>query len=509
MEKRASDPMLKGKTIEQMVAICSEEWNSMDAERKRPYKDTAEELSRGQTEPSNHNEENMMEGKFDSMGNSMKAKRIKEMQKDGLLQLMQEDIIRTVKSDDATDFRFHIMAAHSWCKLDSEEYDLIPVEICMIEMSLKKGVIRKWLQKIDPGDLPTGYKAEMRLESDKNHKLWTDNVELTDSYGDIVNKLIEILSAKDHERYVGKDIDFTSEVEPPLNVKTAFQRRLLPIFCLEADIGDNQKMLRWLIKNSKPKIEVDFVFYHLEFLFQQLILLCPNNTSKLTIGAAEAYITRDVFLYLPAMSCGEHQELESCNCAGSRASRYAYVITDFCCQMYGIMPKEGAHLPHGVALGQIVVGDPHPSFMDETGNADCKSLMDANISFLADQQMAEAKRMDNIPEACRLNVEFPGGTNVHMMTPMWTKIPKDLQTDSNAKFEYLSVDEFFEKHGVQNFNFDMPGLSGVDTSIFTEPLYGSTTKNESGANESFSFLEKFFEDPTLKPILKTSIVREN
>jgi len=96
-----------------------------------------------------------------------------------------------------------------------------------------------------------------------------------------------------------------------------------------------------------------------------------------------------------------------------------------------------------------------------------------------------------------------------MMTPMWTRIPKDLQTDSNAKFEYLSVDEFFEKHGVQNFNFDMPGLSGVDTSIFTEPLYGSTTKNESGANESFSFLEKFFEDPTLKPILKTSIVREN
>ena len=39
----------------------------------------------------------MMEGKFDSMGNSMKAKRIKKMQKDGLLQLMQEDIIRTVK----------------------------------------------------------------------------------------------------------------------------------------------------------------------------------------------------------------------------------------------------------------------------------------------------------------------------------------------------------------------------------------------------------------------------
>ena len=60
--------------------------------------------------------------------------------------------------------------------------------------------------------------------------------------------------------------------------------------------------------------------------------------------------------------------------------------------MYGIMPREGAHLPIGVALGEIVVGDPYPSFQDDP---EC-SL--ANLSFLADSQLAEAQRMEELPE---------------------------------------------------------------------------------------------------------------
>ena len=69
----------------------------------------------------------------------MKAKLIEKMQDQGLYQLMQEDVIRTVKSEDVADFRFHIMAANSWIKLDNDDYDLIPAEIALLEMSLRKG----------------------------------------------------------------------------------------------------------------------------------------------------------------------------------------------------------------------------------------------------------------------------------------------------------------------------------------------------------------------------------
>jgi len=505
MEKRASNPMYKGKNIKEMVKLCSEEWNAMNAEQRKHYNETAEEQSRGQVEPTDHNEANMMEGKFDSFGCSMKAKLIEKMQDQGLYQLMQEDIIRTVKSDDVADFRFHIMAANSWIQVDNGDYDLIPAEIAFLEMSLRKGVMRKWLQKIDPGELPSGYKADIKENSKKYHNIELDDVELSNAYGDIVNKIIEVLSVKEHERYVGEGLNFEANVEKPLSVQTAWKRKLMPIYCLQNDKKQLAKMLKWLVKNSKPKVEVDFVFYDLEYLFQQFLVLAPNNApSRLTIGAAESYVSRDVFLYLPSMSCRLHRELENNFCAGAQAARFAYVITDFCCQMYGIMPREGAHLPIGVALGEIVVGDPYPSFQDDP---EC-SL--ANLSFLADSQLAEAQRMEELPEACRLPVEFSLGTNFHMLTPMWTRTPRELKNEPDSKLEYLTVDEFFERHGVQDFDFDTTGMTGLDDSIFTEPIQTakSTTKEDSKANVSYSFLDKFFDNPELKPILKTTIIRE-
>ena len=37
----------------------------------------------------------------------------------------------------------------------------------------------------------------------------------------------------------------------------------MPIYCLQHEKKDLGKMLKWLVKNSKPKVEVDFVFYDL------------------------------------------------------------------------------------------------------------------------------------------------------------------------------------------------------------------------------------------------------
>ena len=58
------------------------------------------------------------------------------------------------------------------------------MEIALIEMTIQDGIIRKFVQLIDPGEIPPGYKAEMKLNSEKFHDVSLDNVELTDYYKD-------------------------------------------------------------------------------------------------------------------------------------------------------------------------------------------------------------------------------------------------------------------------------------------------------------------------------------
>ena len=96
----------------------------------------------------------------------------------------------------------------------------------------------------------------------------------------------------------------------------------------------SKQAMEWLSRQTE--IEVEFVLYDLVFLFQQLVTTAPIDApSRMTLGAAESHLTRDVFLYLPSMSCKSHRSMESCKCAGARASRCAFIICDFCCQMYG------------------------------------------------------------------------------------------------------------------------------------------------------------------------------
>ena len=92
--------------------------------------------------------------------------------------------------------------------------------------------------------------------------------------------------------------------------------------------------LQWLSKQAE--YDVEFMLYDLVFLFQQLVITAPFDApSKMTLGAAESHLTRDVFLYLASMSCKSHRDMESCKCAGAEASRFAFIICDFCIQMYG------------------------------------------------------------------------------------------------------------------------------------------------------------------------------
>ena len=83
----------------------------------------------------------------------------------------------------ASEFRFHIMTVNHWLEFETTG-EVIPVEIAMVEMSLRNGIMKKFVQFIDPGEIPPGYKAEMKINAEKFHDVWLDNPELVDCYRD-------------------------------------------------------------------------------------------------------------------------------------------------------------------------------------------------------------------------------------------------------------------------------------------------------------------------------------
>ena len=81
----------------------------------------------------------------------------------------------------------------------------------------------------------------MKTNSEKHHDLWLDNVELVDAYDDILNSIVETLTAKDGEKYAGEGLKFPN-AEPPSCVISSRKRRLLPIYCLPDDKSKVRKV---------------------------------------------------------------------------------------------------------------------------------------------------------------------------------------------------------------------------------------------------------------------------
>lgn len=94
---------------------------------------------------------------------------------------MKDDISRNIDGESVADFRFHIMSVNSWVVMD-QTGETIPCEIALVEISLRSGISRKYIQLIDPGEIPKGYQADVKINSEKYHGIQLNNPELTNSY---------------------------------------------------------------------------------------------------------------------------------------------------------------------------------------------------------------------------------------------------------------------------------------------------------------------------------------
>ena len=78
----------------------------------------------------------------------------------------------------------------------------------------------------------------------------------------------------------------------------------------------------------------------------------------------------------------------------------------------GIKPKEGFHLPDGVPVDSVLISSPYPSFHDES----IEPLQE--LSYVADTQIAEAAKLEELPMVSNKKSQFPLGTYEHILGPL-------------------------------------------------------------------------------------------
>ena len=108
----------------------------------------------------------------------------------------------------------------------------------------------------------------------------------------VLDALKDILRTRDGERYAGEGVSpqFKGS-DPPGCLSNARYFRLLPIYVLPDEAKIITRAMSWL--NSQAEYEIEFVYYDLVYLFQQLVLTSPlDGPSKMSMGAAEAHLTR-------------------------------------------------------------------------------------------------------------------------------------------------------------------------------------------------------------------------
>ena len=73
--------------------------------------------------------------------------------------------------------------------------EVIPSEVGIVRMSVQDGLMERHNQMIGPGALPVGYKSDALTNSQKYHKIWLDNDQLSENYNAIVDGIAATVRA--------------------------------------------------------------------------------------------------------------------------------------------------------------------------------------------------------------------------------------------------------------------------------------------------------------------------
>ena len=98
-----------------------------------------------------------------------------------------------------------------------------------------------------------------------------DNLELTDYYKEILDSMLDILKVQQGERFSGEGMKFNCahDIPEPEAIRFASDNKILPIFVKSGQKKYVSGAIDWLNKQTRRNFK--FMFYPLDYLFQQLV----------------------------------------------------------------------------------------------------------------------------------------------------------------------------------------------------------------------------------------------
>lgn len=374
-EQRQARTELADKSLPELVSLCGATWAGMSVEQRQPYKDTARQMKTGEYFPGSgggasssasatsgcrtaSDDSSSARGKFDCYGRSMLVAERSAQEKKYFKRVMEQDIKRRVSSDGGEhrflDMRFHIFSCNVWVSTREGATPHWPCEIGLAECTLRAGVVRVFHQMIAPSRErrgPPGYASEIQELSKREHGIKPDTTGLSDDYAAVVDAITALLQPKDAEMAAAKDMLVARDDLQLIQSDYKLSFKLLPIYIMANDEEKCKGVMRWLFSRAErsPEIRPKLAWYDLSFLFWSFVREAPRRLTFSKIenaGVAEKELDEhNVHLFTEGVSCDYHVELLNECCAGGNAVRKAFIIFDFCCQLYGVAAVEGAHLP--------------------------------------------------------------------------------------------------------------------------------------------------------------------
>jgi len=316
-------------TLPELVEACNPLWCSLSMETKSRYMREVREAMGG----------GMVKGGYDSYGRPLEQL-VNRARQEGIEEENMKTDIKTLvdkalMNQTIEDQKFYLLHTNIFCI--TAEGRVVPAEMSLARISLRKGVEEVYHVFIEPGPVPKGYRADCTENSNATHKIPLDLAMFNANYQEIVEDVLEFL------------LPLPDCGELP------------PLYCLPKYKRQDQLVLAWLLGRVEEDLakEVNFKLYSLPVLLYELAReenkstsaslsmssLSVCDTKVPTISIAEVQLDRDMFIYTPGLSCSWHEDLETYLCTTATLTRWSYIIFSLCCPLYSLVMVPGKHCP--------------------------------------------------------------------------------------------------------------------------------------------------------------------
>ena len=343
-EQKAKDlKKYGGLRFNQLQHLFDADYNKLSQEEKAVYKEKARKAkANGDPWPSSVVGRNAGRGRgsrnqFNVQSQNV-ARDLKFEEKMNNQMLIEQAVQFYDSKDWLQRLTFAIVDVHTWLDADfvKSEEGLPPAEFAMIEVSLEDGISSSKNLLIHPGQIPLGRRADLVLQTSKEHKIELECPKLNDNWPGVVDHIADFLNrVKNDDYYLFKG-------------QVAEKGRNPPVFILAMSdrIELIEHAMTWLWLKTDRNDRDNYKVLPLPFLLQTFAKNVSGHEGhrERAVNALESF----KWFVAQGVSCSlYHEDTESENkyCALGRCKVLWYRFCDYLANYCDIEIMPGRHIP--------------------------------------------------------------------------------------------------------------------------------------------------------------------